>query len=120
MALILNPEGLKILQYPFPVKGKMGTIFINRQETEAAHTSGRGKSYTYFKFDGTDYYVSGIVPFGTEHTIEFPDDYKPKELRVVRKKVNKGPKVKPQQDQESGDHHFTPPPPFSNKKKKSK
>jgi hypothetical protein len=75
MVSIAGAAAIALLKYPFPVKAPTFFVKVNGKEAVAAVTGGRGKSYTYFKVEGTSFYVPGAYPADTEFSVNFPEGY---------------------------------------------
>lgn len=83
-----------VRQYQFPVKFQPLALDINGETVEGAATSGKGKSYTYFKLNGVSYYVEGHLDAAGTYNVAFPEGYVAKELKPQRVVSNKPKKVK--------------------------
>jgi hypothetical protein len=87
-ALFLSAEGvppMKVGKYPMPVKAPRYPLGINGVECQAAETSFKDLKYTYFQFNGVDFWVTGHLDKGLEYTFAFPEGYEFVPVKVDRK-----------------------------------
>lgn len=89
MSLTLNPGAVKVLQWPMPVKANFVELSLNGEKVRGALTAGRGKTYTYFETKGASFYVPGHLDTAVDYTVDFPEGYTPKVLKVTRAVVKK-------------------------------
>jgi hypothetical protein len=78
-------EPLKVGKYPMPVKAARFPLGVNGQEVEAATTEFKDKKYTYFMYQGVGFWVTGHLNAEVEYTLDFPDGYEFKPVKVDRK-----------------------------------
>jgi hypothetical protein len=76
---------LPVLKYPMPVKAPRFDLMVNDQVVQAAQTSFKDKGYTYFQYNGVDFYVSGHLDKEVAYTFTVPEGYEFKPLKLDRK-----------------------------------
>jgi hypothetical protein len=85
--LLLKAEGVELVvaKYPMPVKAPRFELSINGAVCVAAQTTFKDYKYTYFVYNGVDFWVVGHIDQNVEYTFEHPADYKFEALKLDRK-----------------------------------
>lgn len=86
--LLLTAEGiepLRVGKYPMPVKAPRFPLSVNGQDVDAATTAFKDMKYTYFVYQGVDFWVTGHLNPELEYTLDFPNGYEFKPVKVDRK-----------------------------------
>jgi hypothetical protein len=85
------------VKYPMPLKAGRFNLKVNGTEVEAATTSFGTIRYTYFEFNGSSFYVKGVVDANVGYKFSYPDTYKfeaPAPLKQAAKKAKKATEPK--------------------------
>jgi len=74
----------KVAKYPMPVKAPRFELSINGEMVQAAATAFKDKHYTYFQYNGVDFYVAGQLSQEPNYIFQFPEGYEFKPLKMDR------------------------------------
>lgn len=88
VVLLLTAEGiepLRVGKYPMPVKAPRFPLSVNGQDVDAATTAFKDMKYTYFVYQGVSFWVTGHLNPELGYTLDFPDGYEFKPVKVDRK-----------------------------------